>query len=102
MMNGRTELLVYLGTSIATAVGLFTLQAMYVSYIDVFVVHAPMETAAPDAKRVSTRDAEAKALSSGAVPIEKAIEMLAQRGRAVSNKIAPAPSTDLSAMSGWI
>lgn len=101
-MNGKTELFAYLGAAIATTVALFALQAIYVSYIDVFVVNAPLETRAQDAKVVARRAEEAQKLSGGSMPLARASEMLAQRGRAASNKIAPAPSTDLSAMSGWI
>jgi hypothetical protein len=101
-MNGRTDLLAYLGTAIATTIGLFTLQAICVSYIDVSVVHASLATASQDPTIAGKRAQEAQKLSSGAMPLERAKEALAQRGRAVSNKIAPAQSTDLSAMSGWI
>jgi hypothetical protein len=36
------------------------------------------------------------------MPIDKAMEALAQRGRGGFAKLAVKPSDDLSAMSGWI
>jgi hypothetical protein len=101
-MDARTELFAYLGASLATIAGLFVVQLWYESYLDVAVVHAQHRDAPLDPKLAEVRDAEHAKLSSGRLPIEQAIAGLAQRGRAGFSKIAPKPSDDLSAMSGWI
>lgn len=99
-MDGRSEFFVYMGTAIGTTVFLFLAQQVYASYLDVSL-HAEWNDAPRDAKIVEKRAAEQGALSSGKLPIDKAIELLAQRGRGASNAIAPAQSSDVSAMSGW-
>jgi hypothetical protein len=101
-MDARSELFVYLGSTLATIAGLFAVQLWYESYLDVSVVHA-MDRGAPLERPLQeVRDAEQAKLGSGKLPIEQAIAGLAQRGRAGFPKIAPKPSDDLSAMSGWI
>jgi hypothetical protein len=101
-MDGRSELLAYLGSSLTTIAVLFGLQSWYVSYLDVEVVHARRTDAALDAKVAAAREQEKAKLSSGALPIEQAKRELAQRGRQGFPRIAPKQSDDLSAMSGWI
>lgn len=101
-MDARSELFVYIGSTLATIAGLFAVQLWYESYLDVSVVHA-MDRGAPLPKSLQdVRDAEQAKLGSGKLPIEQAIAGLAQRGRAGFPRIAPKPSDDLSAMSGWI
>lgn len=100
-MDGRSEFFVYMGAAIGTTVFLFLAQQVYASYLDVNVVHGGFADAPRDGKIVAMRAAEQQALSGGKMPIDKAIEALAQRGRGASNKIAPLQSEDVSAMSGW-
>ena len=99
-MDGRTELLGYLGAAIVTIVGLFGLQEWYASYLDVAVVHAQPEGI--DSSLSAVRDAETQKLGAGAMPVEQAKRVLAQRGRMSFPKIAPKASDDVGAMSGWI
>jgi hypothetical protein len=101
-MDARSELFVYIGSTLATIAGLFTVQLWYESFLDVSEVHA-LDRTAPLVKSLQeVRDAEQAKLSSGRLPVEQAMAGLAQRGRAGFPKIAPKPSDDLSAMSGWI
>jgi len=100
-MDGRSEFFVFMGAAIGTTVMLFVAQQVYASYLDVNVVHSGWDDAPRDAKIVAKRASEQQALESGKLPIDKAIETLAQRGRGASNKIAPVQSGDLSAMAGW-
>jgi hypothetical protein len=100
-MDGRTELFMFLGAALATIGALFGAEALYISYIDTHVIHGRYATAEQDEKLAAIRAEEDKKLTTGALPIDKAIEALASRGRGVSNAIAPAQSSDLSAMSGW-
>jgi hypothetical protein len=101
-MNARTELFVYLGTAIATVIGLFTLQIWYASYLDVNVVHAQRGDTPLDAKVAAIRAEERRKLDSGRTPIAAAKREIAQRGRGSLARIAPKQSTDLTPMSGWI
>jgi hypothetical protein len=101
-MSVRKELFVCLGTALATTAGLFTLQVWYASYLDVAVVHGDKSDVRMDAKLEAVRNQEHAKLTSGSMPIDKAMEALAQRGRSAFPKLATKPSGDLSAMSGWI
>jgi hypothetical protein len=101
-MNVRKELLVSLGTALATTAGLFTLQIWYASFLDVAVVHGDKSDVPMAAKLQIVRNEEHAKLTSGPMPIDKAIEALAQRGRSAFPQLAAKPSGDLSAMSGWI
>jgi hypothetical protein len=100
-MDARTELLTYMGVATVTVAALFGLQMWYASYLDVAVVHArshaPLNSAV-----AARREEEHKKLSSGAMPIDKAKQLLAERGRTAVPQIAAVGSTDLSAMSGWM
>ena len=97
-MDGRSELLAYLGTGLATIAVLFGLQSWYASYLDVFVVHADKSDVQLDAKVTAVRAQEAAKLGS----LSEAKQALAKRGRAAFVQVAPKSSDDLSAMSGWI
>jgi len=100
-MDGRGELLAYLGSALTTIVVLFGAQYWYASYLDVAVVHGDRDMPM-DAKLAAVRDDEHKKLSSGALPIDRAKQALAQRGRLGFPRITPKVSEDLGAMSGWI
>ena len=101
-MNVLKELFVCLGIALATAAGLFTLQIWYASYLDVAVVHGDLGDVRMGAKLEAVRNEERAKLSSGSMPIDKAMEALAQRGKSAFPKLAAKPSDDLSAMSGWV
>ena len=101
-MNVRKELLLCLGTALATTAGLFTLQLWYSSYLDVAVIHGDLSNVPMDAKVQAVRDEEHAKLVAGRMPIDKAMQALAQRGRSAFPKLAAKASDDLSAMSGWV
>ncbi|HKO95274.1 MAG TPA: hypothetical protein VJU61_29160 [Polyangiaceae bacterium] len=96
------ELCVGLVTALVTAAGLFTLQLWYSSYLDVAVIHGNLSNLPMDAKLEAVRKEEHTKLTTGPLPIDKAMEVLAQRGRNAFPKLAARPSDDLSAMSGWV
>src|ERR1700753_2999276 len=99
--EARTELFLFIGTALAVAIGLFVLNKWYLSYFDV-QHHAKFAEAGPYENVVAARDDENKKLEGGKIPIEQAIDRLAQRGRGGFGSISPAPSQDLSALAGWI
>jgi hypothetical protein len=101
-MNVRRQLLMALCSAVVTATGLFTLQLWYSSYLDVAVIHGERSALPMDSKLETLRNEEQAQLSSGPMPITNAMEALAQRGRSAFPQLAPKPSSDLSAMSGWI
>jgi hypothetical protein len=101
-MGIRRQLLVCLGTALATTAGLFTLQIWYASYLDVAVVHGERSHAPMNAKLLAVRTEERAKLASGRMAIDQAMTELAQRGRSAFPRLAARPSEDLSAMSGWI
>ena len=100
-MDARTELFAYMGAATVTIAVLFGLQIWYASYLDVAVVHGQLN-APLNPKVVSHREQDRQKLDSAKVPIGKAMEDLGKRGRAAFSTIAPKPSDDLSAMSGWM
>ena len=101
-MNLRKQLLVALRSALATAAALFALQLWYSSYLDVAIIHGDLSAAPTDAALAAVRNEEQAKLSSGQMPIAKAMEALAQRGRNAFPQLAAKPSNDLSAMSGWL
>ena len=100
-MDGRTELLTYMGAATVTVATLFGLQMWYATYLDTHVVHAPSD-APHSAAVVKLHEEEQQKLASAPVPLDKAKQQLAERGRTAFPKIAAVASTDLSAMSGWM
>jgi hypothetical protein len=101
MSNGKTELFVFLGAAFAALLGLVALHRLYGSYIDVRY-HARLAEAGPAEGMVAARQDDQAKLQQGKIPLDQAIARMAQRGRDSFNSIAPAPSQDLSALSGWI
>ena len=101
-MKLRNQLWVALRTALATVAGLFALQLWYGSYLDVHVIHADLSSVPMDAKLETVRSEEQTKLTSGKLPIAQAMAAVAQRGRNASPRLAVKPSSDLSAMSGWI
>lgn len=96
------QLLVGLGSALATAGGLFALQIWYASYLDVAVIHGDLSAVRMSKELEVVRNEEHAKLVSGPLPIDKAMEALAQRGRKEFPKLAVQPSDDISAMSGWM
>src|SRR5689334_21177834 len=96
------ELGVGVGIALATTAGLFALQFWYSSFLDVSVVHRDLSDVRMSAKLETVRNEEHAKLSAGPMPIEKAMQALAERGREAFPQLAVHPSSDLSAMSGWI
>jgi hypothetical protein len=101
MSNGRSELLLYMAAAFATAIGLFVLHKWYATYIDV-QYHAQLAQHGPSESAVKARQQDAQQLAGGKLPIDQAMQRLAQRGRLGFGTISPTPSEDLSALSGWI
>lgn len=99
--DARSELFLFLGVAFATAIGLFVLNKWYLSYFDVHY-HAKMAEAGPYESVVAAREDDQKALAGGKLPIDQAMQRLAQRGRVGFGSVAPTPSEDLSPVSGWI
>jgi hypothetical protein len=102
MVRILKQLMVGLGTALATAAALFALQLWYASYLDVAVLHGDVSEVRMGAQLEAARNEEHAKLTSGSVPIQSAMAALAQNGRNAYSKIAAKPSDDLSAMSGWI
>jgi hypothetical protein len=101
-MKLRNQLWVALRTALATVAGLFALQLWYSSYLDVHVIHGDLSAAPMDAKLETVRNEEQTKLTSGRMPIAQAMAAVAQRGRNAFPRLEAKPSSDLSAMSGWM
>jgi hypothetical protein len=99
MSSARSDLFIIVGVALATTIGLFVLHKWYGTFLDM-QYHARLEEAGPTEALLSAREEEQKALQAGKVPLSQAMDAVARAGRAPS--ITPAPSEDLSAVSGWI
>ena len=100
MSNAKNELITYLVAAFATLFGLFILHRGYAAVIDVSY-HKRLAEAGPYESVVAARKADEEALAKGKIPVDQAIAKLAHN-RATIGSIAPQPSQDLSAISGWI
>jgi hypothetical protein len=100
MSNAKNELFLYLAAAIATLIGLFVLHRAYGAIVDVSY-HKRLQEAGPSENVTAARQADEAALQKGKLPVDQAIARLA-RGRATIGSVAPQPSQDLSAISGWI
>jgi hypothetical protein len=87
--------------ALTTTVSLFVLHKWYATYLDVSFHDELSEGQASEAL-LAARGEQKKALESGKIPLAQAIDTLAKRGRNAASSIAPTPSSDLSAVSGWI
>jgi hypothetical protein len=101
MSTGRSELLLYIAVSIATTIGLFVVHKWYASYLDVRY-HERLDEGQPSEARLAAEEEDKKRLGSGKIPLAQAMKTLSTRGRTAASSISPAPSEDLSAVSGWI
>ncbi len=101
MSTGKSELFMYLGTSIGTLIGLYTLHIGYGTFLDQRY-HAELAEGGAAEALVAAKAEQAKALDSGRMPIEQAMQKLAAGGRDSVAKIKPIQSTDLSPVSGWV
>ena len=101
MSTGKSELFTYLGASIGTLIGLYALYIGYGTYLDQSY-HAQLAANGPAEVLVAAKAEQQKALESGRMPIEQAMQKLAAGGRDSIAKIKPIPSTDLSPISGWV
>jgi hypothetical protein len=99
MSSARSDLLIIIGVALATTMGLFVLHTWYGTFLDV-QYHARLRENGPSEALLSAREEEQKALQAGKVPLSQAMDAVARAGRPAS--ISPAPSEDLSAVSGWI
>jgi len=97
-MSPQQEFLRYLGVTGATIFGLFALQHLWATAMDVHW-HDELKEHGPNPELVELRDEESKALES--TRINKAMSEVA-RSRTAAPLIAPKSSDDLSAMSGWV
>jgi hypothetical protein len=101
MSNGKSDLFVYLGGAFATLIGLSALQAVYGAYVDISY-HKQLSEAGPSEALLAARQEDAAQAQKRKLPLDQAISQLGQRGRTSFSAITPKPSTDLSAISGWI
>jgi hypothetical protein len=99
--DARSEFFLFMAAAFATAIGLFVLHKWSFTYFDVHH-HAKMAEAGPYDSVITARSEDDKALQGGKVPLDQAIQRLAQRGRSGFGSISPAASEDYSALSGWI
>ena len=100
MPSARSDLFIYIGVALATTIGLFVVHWWYGSYLDVRH-HARLEDGGNAEALLASRDEDQKLIAAGKIPLAQAMDAYARgSGRAAS--IAPAPSEDISAVSGWI
>ncbi|MDP9148497.1 MAG: hypothetical protein M3O36_00935, partial [Myxococcota bacterium] len=102
--NSEPRVGVILRVAILAVVTLVVLRAALVSYFDHSAQaeeERKMGQVKPEAL-MQLRADEKERLSSGPMPIDKAMQQLAARGRTASPEIRPTPSKDLAPLQGWI
>jgi hypothetical protein len=100
MSNAKNELFLFLVAAFATLFALVVLHRGYAAILDVSY-HKRLQEAGQSENVTSARQADEAALKKGKLPVEQAIARLG-KGRVTIGSIAPQPSQDLSAISGWI
>jgi hypothetical protein len=101
MSNARTDLLIFITVAFMTAIGLFVVQQVCASYIDMSY-HADLNQRPGNDAKVARQKADAEKLAAGKLSIDRAKAVLAEKGRNGIGSIAPVRSDDLSPISGWI
>ncbi|MDP9034271.1 MAG: hypothetical protein M3O50_05655 [Myxococcota bacterium] len=102
--NSEPRVGVILRVGILAVVTLVLLRTALVSYFD-HAAHAEEERKMGQVKPealMQLRAGEKERLSSGPMPIEKAMQQLAARGRTAIPEITPTQSKDLAPLQGWI
>ena len=101
MTDRQQDLFGFVGAAFAVMIGLFLLQELVRTAGD-RAYHAEIAAGArhPDAVVAEARDA--KALASGRLSIDAAMQAVATKPRGALPSIAPKPSEDLSCMGGWV
>ena len=100
-MEAKQEFGLFMAIVIASAIGLIVVHKLYLSHLDVSF-HAELDGAGAHKGVQDLREVERAALASGKMSIADAKAKLAKDGRGGFPVIAPKPSDDVSAMSGWI
>ena len=100
MSTARSDLLIYVGVALSTTLGLFVLHAWYGTYLDQRY-HDQLAQRGPSEALLAAREEEQAALKAGKLPLSQAMSAMARPGSRPS-AVTPAPSEDLSAVSGWI
>src|SRR5262245_14912934 len=99
MSTARSDLFTIIGVALATTIGLFVLHKWYATFIDMRF-HQRLSEAGQTEALLSAREEEQTALNAAKVSLKDAMARVAQSARPAS--VTPAPSQDLSAVSGWI
>lgn len=86
--------------AVATLIGVHASLVAYFDHIAQAEEHRKFGEVTPEAL-LSERASEKERLSSGPVPIEKAMHELAAHGRTASPEIMPSASKDLAPLQGW-
>lgn len=100
MSDAKNELFLYMAAACATLIALFVLHRGYAAIVDVRY-HKRLHDAAQSETLTAARQAEEAALQKGKIPLDQAMARIG-KGRATIGSVAPQPSQDLSAISGWI
>jgi hypothetical protein len=101
--NSPPKIRVILTIAFSSVVILGALNFVFRSYFQMMTDEAQLTHLRPAAELIKLREGEQKNLTSGAVPIDKAIAELAAKGRGEALKdIEPQASNDMGPMVGWV
>ena len=102
--NSPPKIRVILTIAFSSVVILGALNFVFRSYFQMMTAEANASHLRPPAELIKLREGEQKNLTTGALPIDKAIAELASKGRESEGlkDIAPQPSNDLGPMVGWL
>lgn len=97
--RNRTYWLIVLGSTLLTVAALFGLQEWYRTYM---LVSSGGLGAEVGAEVEALHRAQREELASGRMPIERAMRLIAERGRTATAVVSPESSTDPGPASGWL
>lgn len=100
--NSPVQNKIIIAVGLGAIVVLVGLKFVFDSYYSILTAETTKEKLAPPVQLAELRSAEVKALGAGAMPIDKAMGEIANRGRAnVSPDLVPTQSEDMGPMVGW-
>lgn len=100
--NSPPKIRVILTIAFSSVVILGALNFVFKSYFQMMTDEAVHAHLRPAAELLKLREGEQRNLTSGAMPIDKAIALLGSKGRDADKDITPEPSADMGPMVGWV
>jgi hypothetical protein len=100
--NSPPKIRIILTVAFSSVVILFSLNYVFRAYFIMMTEEVEHDHMRPAEELAKLREGEERNLTSSPVPIARAMQELASKGREGSPDLVPQPSNDMGAMVGWI